>query len=147
VTNHTFRGNHNTDSKIFYNDGNRFANPEIETIPTMGAHWSQNIDLGNIYDRSWKQTYESTVLQWRQIRENGNIEYVADVFDGTKIKFKVRLAATEKELADTEWIDVDVSGKFKLKASDRAMQYKAVMISENGDRYPILDRVSVSLAR
>lgn len=147
VTNHTFRGNHNTDSKIFYNDGNRFTNPEIEKIPTRGAHWSQNIDLGNIYDRSWRQTYESSILQWRQNKENGNIGYIADIPEGTKMNFKIRSAASEKELVSAEWIDADAAGNFRLKTSDRVMQYKAVFISNIGDRYPILDKVSVSLAR
>ena len=103
--------------------------------------------MGHIYDRSWRQTYESSVLKWRQRRENGNIGYIADIPEGTKMKLMVRSAATEKELAGVEWIDIDVSGKFRLKTTDRVMQYKTVFISENGDRYPILDKVTVNVVR
>ena len=63
VVNHTRRGNHYTQSKIFYNDGNRFENPRIEKIPTHGAHWSYNEDMGHIYNRKWQQMYESSVFK------------------------------------------------------------------------------------
>ena len=147
VTNHTYRGDHSTNSFVYYNDGNRFENPRIVKLPTMGPHWSQNIDLGHIYDRSWMQTYESSVLKWRNQRENGNIGFVADIPEGARMTFKVRSAATEIELSEKEWADIDASGNFKLKNNDRVMQYKALFGSDNGDRYPMLDRVVVELKR
>mgnify|MGYP001388573748 CR=1 FL=1 len=38
VSCHTRDGNHYTNSKVFYNDGNRFANPRVTLLPTHGTH-------------------------------------------------------------------------------------------------------------
>jgi hypothetical protein len=37
------------------------------------------------------------------------------------------------------------SGRFEVAESDRALQYRARFKSANGDSYPVLDRVEVSL--
>lgn len=38
-------------------------------------------------------------------------------------------------------------GQFSLGAGDACLQYKAAFISDNGDRYPVLDRVEIALDR
>ncbi len=35
---------------------------------------------------------------------------------------------------------------FAIRPSDRCTQYRATFISDNGDRYPVLDRVAVGLS-
>jgi hypothetical protein len=145
VSNHTVRGNHNALSKVFYNDGNRFENARIEEIPTKGPHWSQNEDMGHIYDRSWIQTYESSVFQWTRKRGNGSLDFTADIPEGAHLKFEIRCSAGKKELAGENWVKTDNSGRFKVDPEDRFLQYKAVFISDNGDRYPVLDKVVLSV--
>lgn len=147
VANHTYQGNHNNNSKIFYNDGNRFSNPEVEEIPVKGPHWSQNMDMGHVYDRSWTQTYESSYFQWNRNRENGNIRYDAFTPEGTELYFEIRSATNRKELYEKGWIRTDDSGNFQVNPGDRFLQYKAVFVSGNGDRYPVLDSVELNLNR
>lgn len=145
VANHTFNRNHNTYSKVFYNDGNRFQNPEVKKLPTKGPHWSQNVDMGHIYDRSWTQTYESSVFHWNRNRDRGSLGYVANTPEGTKLNFKIRSAVNRKELYEKEWIKIENADQFQVSPKDRFMQYKAVFISDNGDRYPALDKVILNL--
>ncbi len=145
VSNHTYRGNHNTYSKVFYNDGDRFNNARVQKLPTRGPHWSQNVDMGHIYDRSWRQTYESSVFEWNRNRGKGVLEYVAIIPEGTQIIFEIRSAAKSSELYEDKWIEIDDSGRFEINPKDRFLQYRAVFLSDNGDRFPVLDKVVLSL--
>jgi hypothetical protein len=145
VNNHTKDGNHNTFSKVFYNDGNRFSDPKVVKLPTRGPHWSHNSDMGHIYDRSWRQTYESSVIQWNKNRTKGKVSFVADTPEGTKLSFEIRTAADKKSLAEEKWILIDNSGLFGLKSIERFLQYRAVLVSDNGDRFPVLDKVVIEL--
>jgi len=147
VSNHSADGNHNTFSKIFYNDGDRFSNPRIEKIPTVGPHWSMNEDMGNIYDRSWRQTYESSVFQWNKNRIKGKINCVAEIPGGTQLVLEIRSSPGKTGLAGGKWIRADDSGYFNLKPADRYLQYKAVFVSDNGDRFPVVDKVAIELTK
>jgi len=144
VANHTARGNHNTNSKIFYNNGSRFENARVEEIPTKGPHWSHNEDMGHIYDRYWKQTYESSIFEWNKKRTHGHLSYLADIPDDTNLLFDVRSAANKSELATKEWRRVN-GGNFIVNGRDRFLQYRAVFSSGNGDRFPVLDKVILEL--
>jgi len=147
VANHTIHGNHAAFSKIFYNDGNRFNNPRVEKIPTVGPHWSNNEDMGHIYDRSWTQTYESSVFQWNKRITKGTINYIADIPKGTQLIFDIRSSASITGLADMNWIRISDSGMFELLQNARYMEYRAVFISDNGDRFPVLDKVIIELTK
>ena len=144
VANHTIDGNHNTVSKIFLNDGNRFAKPHIDTVPTHGPHWMYNSDMGHIYDRSWQQFYASSIFTLEKSSASGSLNYTAEVPEGTKLKFYIRSGADKGKLRKNPWRSVD-SGAFKFENTDRYFQYKAVFISDNGDRFPMLDRVNLKV--
>ncbi|RIJ46650.1 VCBS repeat-containing protein [Maribellus luteus] len=145
VANHTALGSHNAKSKVFYNDGNRFKNPRITELPTSGPHWSQNTDMGNVYNREWSQTYESSVFQWNRSRKSGSLDFNGLVKNGSELEFEVRSAKDRKELDDSKWIKVNDSGRFELGKEDRVIQYKAIFRSENGDCYPVLDEVKIKI--
>ncbi len=144
VANHTIDGNHNTVSKIFLNDGNRFANPHIDTVPTHGPHWMYNSDMGHIYDRSWRQIYKSSIFSYDEQATKGMLSYAADIPEGTQLKFVIRSGAEKDNLKENPWQTVE-SGEFKLSETDRFFQYKAMFISDNGDRFPMLDRVNLKV--
>ena len=144
VANHTVDGNHNTVSKIFLNDGNRFANPHIDTVPTHGPHWMYNSDMGHIYDRSWRQIYKSSIFSYEENATKGLLSYAADIPEGTQLKFVIRSGAEKDKLKESPWQSAE-SGEFKLKETDRYFQYKAIFISDNGDRFPMLDRVNIKV--
>ena len=145
VSCHSQHGNHNTNSKVFYNDGRRFTQPRVTLLPTHGTHWMHVQDVGHIYHRRWEQTYESSVFHWQAVPRYGRLAYEAQVPKGTKLHFAVRAATKPQELELMPWRDV-TSKRFKLSPIDRCLQYRAIFKSDNGDRYPVLDRVRVSVA-
>lgn len=144
VSCHTRDGNHATDSKVFYNDGNRFANPRITLLPAAGPHWMWTEDMGHIYSRQWRQTYESSILLWQTARRHGSLETTATLPEGTTLQFEVRSAPEASSLDDTPWRPVK-NREFRVSETDRALHYRATFLSDNGDRYPVLDRVSIEL--
>jgi hypothetical protein len=147
VSNHARDENHNTFSKIYYNDGNRFENPRIEKLPTFGAHWSLNEDMGHIYDRSWRQTYESSVFQWDKNRTQGKIDYLAEIPKGTQLLFEVRSFIRKTGLSDEKWMRVENSGQFEVNTANRFLQYRVIFVSDNGDSFPVLDKVVIELSK
>jgi hypothetical protein len=101
-------------------------------------------DMGNIRDRSWRQTYESSTFTWNRSATRGTIIADAVVPDGCSLKVEVRSSASSSELQSSAWHLVE-HGAFELGPSDRVMQYRVVFISDNGDSYPSLRRVGVKL--
>jgi hypothetical protein len=43
-----------------------------------------------------------------------------------------------------KWRSVE-NGVFTVDSNDRYLQYKATLFSENGDKYPVLNKVSLKL--
>lgn len=80
-------------------------------------------------------------------RRSGRIEYKAQVPEGTTLALQVRSSTNSNDLEMASWRAVGPSGQFEIQPSDRCMQYKAVFISDNGDRYPVLDKVSITIHR
>ena len=144
VSCHTRDGNHHTDSKVFYNDGNRFRNPRVEYLPTIGTHWMWIQDVGHIHHRQWKQVYRSSVFAWDREVSGGRLTIRAEQPQGTGLSFQVRSSTTEKGLAEEAWQPLE-EGTFDLSPGDRRLQYRAVLESGNGDLYPVLDRVEIQL--
>jgi len=144
VANHTIDGDHNTASKIFLNDGNRFAKPQIDTVPTHGPHWMYNSDMGHIYDRSWRQIYKSSIFSYEEKATKGSLSFAAAIPEGTQLKFVIRSGADKDNLKGNPWQSVE-AGELKLKETDRCFQYKAIFISDNGDRFPTLDKVTIKI--
>jgi hypothetical protein len=60
------------------------------------------------------------------------------------LSFQIRSAENAAELGSQPWKDTS-SGAFSPRASDRSLQYRAILKSGNGDRYPVIDRVMVTL--
>ena len=140
---HTKDGDHHTHSRVYYNDGNRFADPRVQFLPTIGTHWMGDQDMGHIAHRRWEQTYESSVFQWDGTAGGATLEYQADAPEGTSLQFEVRSAATLEALQESAWRPIE--GRTRVDEADRRLQYRATLRSGNGDRYPVLNRVSITL--
>ena len=102
--------------------------------------------MGHIYHRRWEQTYESSVFKWEAERTRGSITYKADTPKGTGLAFELRTAAAAQELPQQAWRSVEESG-FTIPPQHRAIQYRAVLTSDNGDRFPVVDQVRVSVEK
>jgi hypothetical protein len=144
VVNHSRDRSHHAFSKVFYNDGRRFQSPRIVELPTHGPHWMWNEDMGHIYNRTYQQWYESSVLKWEENAEWGEWKAKADVPQGTSLRFEIRSATAEKSLDSQAWEPTE-KNRFGLDPLSRCLQYRAIFVSKNGDRFPVLDRVEVAL--
>jgi len=145
VSCHTKYGNHKIDSMIFFNDANRFKNPGIQRLPTLGAHYMYVEDMGHIYSRKYQQRYESSVFEWNQEGANGVLVCEAEKPEGTKLVFSVRSASDKESLENERWREVQREADFILNPKDRFLQYQILLISANGDCYPIVKKVVIEI--
>lgn len=142
VANHTVDGDHMAFSKVYYNDGNRFDDPRIEKLPTFGPHWSSNSDIGHIADRSWLQSYESSIIELKKRVKVAKLEIGMEKKEGGQTRVLTRSAADTQSLIAAVWIPLQ-KGEFQLERSDKFIQYKIILESDNGDRFPIIDWVKI----
>jgi hypothetical protein len=144
VSNHSVDGDHHTHSKVYYNDGKRFSDPRITKLPTHGPHWGWGVDMGHIYNRSYEQFYESSVHHLERSCKQGTLSSSVELPAGTKLTMAVRSASTKEILHNKAWNTVS-DGSFLINDEDRYLQYKVIFISENGDRYPVLNSVKIEM--
>jgi hypothetical protein len=149
IANHSKNGNHFTESQVFFNDGKRFTRARIHTLPTIGPHYMQRVDVGHIYNRSYRQEYVSSVFSFHGPCRNGTLTWSGETKFKSRLEMSIRTAETELELVEREWRSLGsaLECRFNLVATDRCFQYRAVFVSANGDRYPVLDRVEIALRR
>ncbi len=144
VANHTVDGDHHALSKVFYNDGNRFREPRVENLPTHGPHWMWNEDMGHIADRKFEQRYESSIFAWTEPAREGTMEADARIPAGAGLRCEVRSGRSRESLKHQPWRTVE-AGRFSLSPEDRYLGYRLVLTSDNGDRYPVIDKVTIKL--
>ncbi|MDB5390392.1 MAG: hypothetical protein JWM11_6038, partial [Planctomycetaceae bacterium] len=141
---HTRHGDHRTKSKVFYNDGARFDNPTIQKLPTNGPHLMWAEDVGHLYDRKYRQAFESRIFEWSGKAGSATLIAKTTTPEKTSLKFAIRFAPTKAALATQPWTVIS-SDAVPIKGDARALQYRVEFYSDNGDRYPVLDRVEVAL--
>ncbi len=73
----------------------------------------------------------------------GKVTFVAERPEGTKLILEVQAAEKEEDLSGKDWLPVNSDGRFLLDSKDRHLQYRAVFVSDNGDYFLILDRVTI----
>ena len=115
-----------------------------EYLPSTGSHWMWNYDLGHIYTRKHEQTFISSVMNLDKKVKNGKISYEAIMPFNADLNFAVRSSATKESLKETEWRSIETSG-FPVNNTDRHLQYKVTLKSDNGDSYPVLKKVYITL--
>ena len=145
VSCHSRDGSHHTNSRIYYNDGKRFASPRVAYLPTHGTHWMWIQDMGHIEHRRWEQTYESSVYRLDRAMASCRLASKADTPTGTELRFHIRASASQAGLQKASWRAVK-AGLFTLNSEDRFLQYRTTFVSGNGDLYPVLDRVTIELS-
>ncbi len=96
---HSTDGRHDTLSRVYYNDGQRFSSPRVELLPTMGPHYFHRAEVGHIYDRSLKQTYESSIHTWEGAQASAIVRVVAERPGNCRLELATRGAATPDALA------------------------------------------------
>jgi hypothetical protein len=148
VSCHSRNGTHITNSKVFFNDGHRFKHAQFLELPTIGTHYMQRADVGNIYDRSYRESYISSVFTYDRPFTQAQLQTTADVPGKSHLEWAVRSADSKLELERQPWKNLDAKQmlKFALPGTARCMQYRAIFVSDNGDRYPVLRRVKITVS-
>jgi hypothetical protein len=147
VSCHSRNGTHLTNSKVFYNDGKRFTRSLPVELPTIGSHYMQRADVGNLYDRSYRETYTSSVFSWSRAFMSARCKASVTTPGKSHLEWAMRSAGSKVELETVPWQDLGSQSEFvfQLPATARCLQYRAVFVSDNGDRYPVLDRFELAL--
>ncbi len=147
VSAHTLDGFHSKGTaKIYYNDGNRFKGPgtKITYLPSPGAHWIWNYDMGHIYNRKWEESYTSAVFDVDSRRTRGVIRCEAEIPQGAQLVLYQKSASAGEDIGSCTWKEIQ-NGEFTLNAGARSFQYRISLISDNGDRYPVVKSVSIDI--
>ena len=137
---HSRNGTHDTESLVYFGDGARFRRSLPLRLPTSGPHFMQRADLGNTYDRALRHTYTSSVFTWTESCTKARVTVDARVPGRSKLELSCRAGASPEALAAQPWAPL-AGDTFPLRATDRHLQYRAVFVSDNGDRYPELERL------
>ena len=58
---------------VYFNDGDRFRGATCLRLPTVGTHYMHRADVGNQYDRSYRQTYVSSIYSLDRPRKKGRL--------------------------------------------------------------------------
>lgn len=69
---------------------------------------------------------------------------VAAAPEAPLLAFEIRAAPDVGALADRAWQPL-LDKHRALAPGDRCLQYRATFFSDNGERYPVLDRVTIDL--
>ena len=141
---HSIDPGHLLESPIFFNDGNRFASPKTQFLPAVGPHYMWVQDIGNIATRRPEEHFISRIHTWDTAQRSGRISIDGTMPLQSRVGVEVRSAASTDGIKTSTWRLVE-AGSFTLPGHDRALQYRLTLQSENGDAYPIVRKVNVSL--
>ncbi len=142
INSHTRHGNHRTLSKIFYNDGRRFSNPRLQLLPTNGPHLMWATDVGHIGHRGYRHSFVSRVFDWKPAASSVTLTTAAQTPEGGRLELSLRSAAVANDLASQEWRPI-TEASIAIPRDHRYAQYRLDLHSDNGDRYPVIDRVDL----
>lgn len=142
---------HTTDSYLYWGGPDGLRADRKLLIPSEGTHYDSGVDLGNVYNRGFQFDYISSTHQFGQAK-GAKIEWNAITPPGTKVRFQIRTASSEKELSDASWLGpkgaksyYESSGApLNTPAGHSWIQYRAVLESSNGGNSPVVDSVSLS---
>lgn len=148
VSNHTKDGSHFTNSRVFYNQGSRFKNAKEQLLPTIGSEFIYSDDVGAQYNRSYHKQYTSSIFEWKGSNEKGRIEVQSDNPGNTELQVSIRTAESTDALKQASWklLGSEPSHDFILSSTDGYLQYRLTFVSDNGDRYPEVDKVEISVS-
>ena len=134
---HTGNG---TVTKIRSSDGR-----VVETYPTCGTNPYTYSDMAGYNLRSvtlrsgrWTNTHDSgrPNLEW------GNIRWTEETFDDTTFRVRYRIANTEADLANQEWVEVTNGGE--LNGFGQFIEVEAFFFTRNDFIGPVLKDLTVS---
>lgn len=151
VFNHVDRGDHGAGANIFWGGPQGYSFARRHWFPTFGPHFGVRRDIGNIYTRRLEEAYVSAALQCPSPRKPSRLAWKALTPHGTAVKFQLRSAASEADLAKAPWQGPDGSSSYyeqsgsslQIASDHRWLQYRAVLVTPDGGSTPVLQSVSI----
>jgi hypothetical protein len=144
-------GDHATDSYLYWGSSDGFGPDKRLSVPTVGPHNDAGVDLGNIWDRTFKFDYLSSPFELDG-KQPIQLDWVALEPSKSKIRFQLRVAMTREDLAGARWLGengegstYENSGTPLTLPEGRWLQYRAILDTENGGYSPILEAVEIAL--
>ena len=155
VTNHQRNFSHLSGTNIYWGGEKGYSNSRRINLPTIGAHLDTMVDSGNIDTRKYEWDYISAPIEVAKDMEFTALKWKAATELGTGVKFQVRGAATENDLARAAWSGPQGPGSFytasgtalaEATAQQRWLQYRAVLTSPDGANSAVLSEVEIICA-
>ena len=144
-------GDHHANSLIYWGSPEGFKNENKLELPTVGVHYDVGIDLGHIRDRDFIYEYVSSPYNCGK-KQPKTLRWVAKSPNQTSVKFQLRSANTEKDLASATWMGpegkdsyyVSSDSQIKKNKTGKWIQYKIIIDTDNGAYSPVIDLVEIS---
>ncbi|MBS1873303.1 MAG: VCBS repeat-containing protein [Acidobacteria bacterium] len=151
VNNHIRDGRHTGLSYIYWNSAGKFDKDHKTELPTLGPHFSQRVDPGNLYTRKLEEEYVSAALPVDGSRP-ARLVWTAREEHGAKLRFQIRAADTKEGLRSSSWAGPAGADSWHTKsgapltaipATARWVQYRALFTSPDAAAWPVLESVAV----
>jgi hypothetical protein len=154
IHNHLKDGHHTGSSYIYWNSPQGFDRDRRTELPTLGPHFSQRVDPGNLYTRRLEEDYISAPLELPAGAVAGVLAWKGEEPHGAKLKFQFRSAPRRESLPQAKWGGSDGPGSFYIQSgaaiqgadrADRWVQYRAVFTSPDAGAWPVITEVEIAL--
>lgn len=149
IHNHIKDGNHALDTYIYWNGPDGFHRDRKSTVPGFGPHFSQMVDVGNLYTRKLEEEYVSAPVSIPAAKQAVSIAWGSVEEHGARLDFEIRSAAAKEGLAAARWTPCnrgpDASAPVTVPDGHRWLQYRATFRSPDGGAWPVLRSVEVAL--
>jgi len=127
-----------SDSKIFWG-----PDYHSQDIP-HGGHHGMTREIGNVYDRHYREFYTSSVFDAQGFANWGIITWIDSLPPGSAITMEVRTGNTSKpDSAWSIWTSVANGGLIPTTLKSRYIQYRATFTYANPCYLPVLFEVRI----
>ncbi len=156
ITNHQKNFSHLSGTNIYWGGEKGYSIANRTHIPTIGSHLGKMVDAGNAYTRKYEWDYYSTPLEAVQDMRFTQLRWKAETELGTGVKFQVRSAASQMDLATAKWSGPEGASSYYTASGAKLagveskhcwLQYRAVLTSPDGANSPMLTEVEIVCSR
>jgi hypothetical protein len=156
VTNHQRNFSHVSGTNIYWGGEQGYSTARRTLLPSIGSHLDAMVDAGNIYHRRYEWDFVSAPVEVTKGLRFERLAWKAATELGTGVKFQVRSAASQADLARAAWSGPTGPGSFYtdsgaalvwVSAENSWLQYRAVLTSPDGANSPLLSEVEIDCVR
>lgn len=126
-------------SLLFYQKKGQFSLADIQ-FPTYDGHHNSNRDLGNIYDREFRDTYISSIFDAGKNVAWKRGEWDAQIPAGCMIRLFWR--AGDGKIEEKDWVKINNGEDIDKRLNGQFCQYK-IEFYYDGKRRPKLEEVRI----